>query len=103
MYGIECSIPDISESWMDSLDRDLRLRVSHVRDNPYFRSIYIGIIDNVCHHPPFVFQISDTNKIVVYFLETSAKAIKNSHANIQSCFKESCEAAIKNQCQVMSP
>jgi len=48
------------------------------------------------------FQTSETDKIAVYFLETSAKAIENSHANLQSCFRELCEAAIKNQCQVMS-
>ncbi|XP_077056473.1 E3 ubiquitin-protein ligase rnf213-beta isoform X2 [Siphateles boraxobius] len=72
LYGIECSIQDISESWMGLLERDLRRRVS---------------------------QTSDTDKIAVYFLETSAKAIENSHANLQSCFRELCEAAIKNQCQ----
>lgn len=103
MYGIECSIPGISESWMGSLDRDLRRRVSQVRNKPYFRSIYIEIVNNVHLYPPFVFQISDMNMIVVYCLETTTKAIENSHANLQSCFKESCEAAIKSQCQVMSP
>lgn len=104
MYGIECSIPGISESWMGSLDRDLKQRVSQVRYEPYFRSIqYIGIVDNVCSHAPFVFQTSDTDKIGMYFLETSAKAIEDSHANLQSCFRELCEVAIKNQCQVMSP
>lgn len=103
MYGIECSIPGISESWMGLLDRDLKQRVSQVRYKPYFRSIYIGIVDNVCSHPPFVFQTSDTGKIAVYFLETSAKAIENSHAHLQSCFRELCEAAIKKQCQVKSP
>ncbi|KAK9965830.1 hypothetical protein ABG768_004896 [Culter alburnus] len=72
LYGIECSIPVISESWMGLLDRDLRRRVS---------------------------QNSDSDKIVVYCLETTAKAIENSHANLQSCFKESCKAAIKNLCQ----
>ncbi|XP_039521132.1 E3 ubiquitin-protein ligase rnf213-beta isoform X4 [Pimephales promelas] len=72
VYGIECSIPGISESWMGLLDRNLRRRVS---------------------------QTSETDKIAVYFLETSAKAIENSHANLQSCFRELCEAAIKNQCQ----
>ncbi|XP_056089655.1 E3 ubiquitin-protein ligase rnf213-beta [Rhinichthys klamathensis goyatoka] len=72
LYGIECSIPGISESWMDLLDQDLKRRVS---------------------------QTSDTDKIAVYFLEKSAKAIENSHANLQSCFRELCEAAIKNQCQ----
>ncbi len=32
----------------------------------------------------------------------SAKTIENSHANLQSCFKEMCQAAVKNQCKVMS-
>ncbi|XDV44192.1 hypothetical protein PO909_012516 [Leuciscus waleckii] len=72
LYGIECSIPGISESWMGLLDRDLKRRAS---------------------------QTSDTDKIGMYFLEMSAKAIENSHANLQSCFRELCEAAIKNQCQ----
>lgn len=60
------------------------------------------IVHNVCHHPPFVFQISDTDKIVVCCLEMSGKTIKNSHANLQSCVKEMCQAAVKNQCKVMS-
>ncbi len=60
------------------------------------------IVHNVCHHPPFVFQISDIDKIVVCCLEMSAKTIKNSHANLQSCIKEMCQAAVKNQCKVMS-
>lgn len=32
----------------------------------------------------------------------SAKTIENSHANLQSCFKEMCQAAIRIQCQVIS-
>lgn len=60
------------------------------------------IVRNVCHHAPFVFQISDTDKIVVCCLEMSGKTIENSHANVQSCFKEMCQAAVKNQCKVMS-
>ncbi|KAF4106371.1 E3 ubiquitin-protein ligase rnf213-beta-like isoform X3 [Onychostoma macrolepis] len=72
LYGIECSIPGVSESWKGLLDRDLKRRVS---------------------------QISDTDKIVACCLETSAKAIENSHANLQSCFKEFCQTAIKKQCQ----
>ncbi|XP_026078195.1 E3 ubiquitin-protein ligase rnf213-beta isoform X1 [Carassius auratus] len=72
LYGIECSIPVVSESWKGSLDRDLRQRLSH---------------------------ISNTDKIVVCCLEMSAKTIENSHANLQSCFKEMCQAAIRIQCQ----
>ncbi|XP_073773817.1 E3 ubiquitin-protein ligase rnf213-beta isoform X3 [Danio rerio] len=72
LYGIESSIPGVTERWKGFLDHDLRRRIS---------------------------QISDTDKIVVYVLVTSAKAVENSHANIQSCLKELCEAAIKNQCQ----
>ncbi|TRY99007.1 hypothetical protein DNTS_034817 [Danionella cerebrum] len=45
-------------------------------------------------------QISDVDKIAVYFLETPAKAIQGSHPRIQSCFLEMCGAAIKNQCQI---
>uniref|UniRef100_A0A9J7YJS3 RING-type E3 ubiquitin transferase n=1 Tax=Cyprinus carpio carpio TaxID=630221 RepID=A0A9J7YJS3_CYPCA len=71
-YGIECSIPGVSESWKGSLDRDLRQRLSH---------------------------ISDPDKIVVCCLEMSAKTINDSHANLQSCFKEMCQVAVKNQCQ----
>uniref|UniRef100_A0A8C1VS82 RING-type E3 ubiquitin transferase n=1 Tax=Cyprinus carpio TaxID=7962 RepID=A0A8C1VS82_CYPCA len=72
LYGIKCSIPGVSESWKGLLDQDLRLRLS---------------------------QISDTDKIVVCCLEMSGKTIENSHANVQSCFKEMCQAAVKNQCK----
>ncbi|XP_052426303.1 E3 ubiquitin-protein ligase rnf213-beta [Carassius gibelio] len=73
LYGIECSIPGVSESWKGLLDQDLRQRLS---------------------------QISDSDKIVVCCLEMSGKTIENSHANLQSCFKEMCQAAIKNLCKV---
>ncbi|XP_016335836.1 E3 ubiquitin-protein ligase rnf213-beta-like [Sinocyclocheilus anshuiensis] len=72
LYGIECSVPGVSESWKGSLDRDLRKRLSHM---------------------------SNTDKIVVCCLVMSAKTIENSHANLQSCFEEMCQVAVKNQCQ----
>ncbi|RXN10159.1 E3 ubiquitin-protein ligase RNF213-beta-like protein [Labeo rohita] len=72
LYGIECSIPGISESWKSLLDQDLTRRLS---------------------------DISDTDKVVVCCLKTSAKTIESSHANLQSCFKEMCQAAVKNQCK----
>ncbi|XP_050980097.1 LOW QUALITY PROTEIN: E3 ubiquitin-protein ligase rnf213-beta-like [Labeo rohita] len=72
LYGIECSIQGISESWKSLLDQDLRRRLSN---------------------------ISDTEKVVVCCLETSAKTIESSHANLQSCFKEMCQAAVKSLCK----
>ncbi|XP_043109399.1 E3 ubiquitin-protein ligase rnf213-beta isoform X2 [Puntigrus tetrazona] len=72
LYGIECSIPNVSESWKSLLNQDLKRRLS---------------------------QVSDTDKIVACCLEMSANAINNSHANLQSCFKEICQAAVKNLCK----
>ncbi|XP_051523957.1 E3 ubiquitin-protein ligase rnf213-beta-like isoform X2 [Myxocyprinus asiaticus] len=71
-YWIESSIPGFSEAWKALLDQDLRQRVT---------------------------QISDFEKVVVCCLETTAKAISNSHANIQSCFNEMCQHAVMNICQ----
>lgn len=51
-------------------------------------------------HPPFAFQMCDFEKIVVCCSEMSAKDIENSHANIQSCFQEHWQQAVKNKCQV---
>ncbi|XP_057214799.1 E3 ubiquitin-protein ligase rnf213-beta-like isoform X2 [Triplophysa rosa] len=72
LYGIESAIPDFSQDWKSLLDGELKRRVS---------------------------QMSDFDKIVVCCLETSAKEIENSHANIQFCFKEHCQLAVKSRCQ----
>ncbi|KAL1264673.1 hypothetical protein QQF64_005028, partial [Cirrhinus molitorella] len=72
LYGIECSIPGISESWKSLLDQDLKRRLSH---------------------------ISVTDQVVVCCLVMSEKTFENSHANFQFCFKEMCQAAVKYQCK----
>ncbi|XP_073722611.1 E3 ubiquitin-protein ligase rnf213-beta [Misgurnus anguillicaudatus] len=72
LYGIESVIPEFSEGWTSLLDKDLKRRVS---------------------------QISELDKILVCCLETSAKSIEKSHTNIQACFQQLCELAVKNKCQ----
>ncbi|KAA0724978.1 E3 ubiquitin-protein ligase rnf213-beta [Triplophysa tibetana] len=51
----------------------------------------------LCYHKEI--QMPDFDKIVICCLEMSAKEIENSHANIQSCFQEHCQSAVKNKCQ----
>ncbi|XP_056627258.1 E3 ubiquitin-protein ligase rnf213-beta-like isoform X2 [Triplophysa dalaica] len=72
LYGIESAIPDFSQKWKCLLDGDLKRRVS---------------------------QMPDFDKILICCLEMSSKEIENSHANIQSCFQEHCQLAVKNKCQ----
>ncbi|XP_030630710.1 E3 ubiquitin-protein ligase rnf213-beta [Chanos chanos] len=73
LFGLECSIPAVSEQWKAAVETDLKKRIC---------------------------QTGDVSKVMLCCLQSSAEAIDKSHAGVQMCFQELCQSAIKTICQV---
>ncbi|XP_062858949.1 E3 ubiquitin-protein ligase rnf213-beta [Trichomycterus rosablanca] len=71
-FGLECSIDSVKKEWLCSVDKDLRKRISALRDE---------------------------ERVQICVVEMTAKAIEKSHKNVQTCFEELCVFAIKTICQ----
>ncbi|XP_029311958.1 LOW QUALITY PROTEIN: E3 ubiquitin-protein ligase rnf213-beta [Cottoperca gobio] len=72
LLKVECSIEEVSSRWRLSLKKDLKKRVS---------------------------KASDEDKVLFCCLESSLAAIRKSDDDIQTCFDELCQSAIKAICQ----
>ncbi|XP_076154176.1 E3 ubiquitin-protein ligase rnf213-beta isoform X3 [Alosa pseudoharengus] len=71
LFGVECSVKGVADQWRSRLERDLRKRISQVQDN---------------------------DKVALCCLESIVTAMEKTHVTIQTCFKDSCSAAIKSIC-----
>ncbi|KAK3529115.1 hypothetical protein QTP70_016547 [Hemibagrus guttatus] len=71
-FGLECSVPTVTEQWMCSVEGGLRKRIS---------------------------ELDDIQQVQICCLETPAAAIEKSHITVQICFQDLCFSAIKRLCQ----
>ncbi|XP_044192717.1 E3 ubiquitin-protein ligase rnf213-beta isoform X2 [Thunnus albacares] len=72
LLKVQCSIEEVSSQWRQSLKKDLKKRIS---------------------------KADDEDKVLVCCFESSSAAIKKSHEDVQTCFNELCQSAIKTICQ----
>ncbi|XP_053366887.1 E3 ubiquitin-protein ligase rnf213-beta isoform X1 [Clarias gariepinus] len=71
-FGLQCSIPSVTEQWMCSIKDDLIKRIS---------------------------ELNDMDRVRICCLETPAGAIEKSHSTVKTCFHKLCFSAIKKLCQ----
>ncbi|XP_028976279.2 E3 ubiquitin-protein ligase rnf213-beta isoform X3 [Esox lucius] len=71
-FKVEYPLQTVSSQWRASLEKDLRKRIS---------------------------RASVVERVVLCCLDTSVKAIENSHDTIQTCFRDLCHSAVKTICQ----
>ncbi|XP_034426662.1 E3 ubiquitin-protein ligase rnf213-beta-like [Hippoglossus hippoglossus] len=72
LFKVECSIEEVSSRWTQSLRKELRKRIS---------------------------MASDDAKVLLCCVEPTASAVRSSHTDVQTCFDELCQSAIKTICQ----
>ncbi|XP_042252605.1 E3 ubiquitin-protein ligase rnf213-beta [Thunnus maccoyii] len=72
LLKVKCSIEEVSSQWQQSLKKDLKKRIS---------------------------KADDDDKVLVCCIESSSAAIKKSHKDVQTCFNELRQSAIKTICQ----
>lgn len=72
LLRVECSLEEVSSCWRQSLKKDLMKRIS---------------------------KASEEDKVLICCQEVSLAAIRKSHDDVQSCFDELCQSAIKIICQ----
>ncbi|XP_026171361.1 E3 ubiquitin-protein ligase rnf213-beta isoform X2 [Mastacembelus armatus] len=68
----DCSVQEVSSRWRQSMKKDLMKRIS---------------------------KLSEEDRVLVCCLESTSAAIRKSHDDIQACFNELCQSAIKTICQ----
>ncbi|XP_060751752.1 E3 ubiquitin-protein ligase rnf213-beta isoform X2 [Tachysurus vachellii] len=71
-FGLECSVPSVTEQWLCNLEKSLRKRIS---------------------------EVNDIQQVQICCLKTSAEAIEKSHTRLQTCFQDLCFSAITRLCQ----
>ncbi|XP_069374050.1 E3 ubiquitin-protein ligase rnf213-beta isoform X2 [Paralichthys olivaceus] len=72
LFKVECSIEEVSDRWNRSLTKALRKRISMASEE--------AIVLLCCH-------------------ETTASAVRRSHTDVQMCFDDLCQSAIKTICE----
>ncbi|XP_069016032.1 E3 ubiquitin-protein ligase rnf213-beta [Embiotoca jacksoni] len=73
LLKVECFNEEVSRRWRESLQKDLKKRISK--------------------------QAAEEDKVVVYCLESTLAVMKGSHDVVRTCFHELCHSAIKTICQ----
>ncbi|XP_060951524.1 E3 ubiquitin-protein ligase rnf213-beta [Limanda limanda] len=72
LFRVECSIEEVSSRWTQSLRKELRKRIS---------------------------AASDEAKVLLCCVDPMASAVRSSHTEVQTCFHEMSQSAIKSICQ----
>ncbi|KAM7381116.1 hypothetical protein PAMA_012108 [Pampus argenteus] len=72
LLKVKCSIEEVSSAWRQRLLKDLKKRIS---------------------------KAGEEDKVLVCCIESSSAAIRKSHEDVQTCFHELCQSAIKTICQ----
>ncbi|XP_063077858.1 E3 ubiquitin-protein ligase rnf213-beta [Engraulis encrasicolus] len=72
LFGVECTVKDVTPQWRSQVESDLRKRIS---------------------------QLQDRDRVGLCCLETAVAAIKKTHVTIQTCFEDSCMSSIQNICK----
>ncbi|XP_053269183.1 E3 ubiquitin-protein ligase rnf213-beta isoform X1 [Pleuronectes platessa] len=72
LFRVECFIEEVSSRWTQTLRKELRKRISVANDEA---------------------------KVLLCCVDPMASAVRSSHTEVQTCFHEMCQSAIKTICQ----